>query len=100
MRTKPILKGSGILVVCGLATLGQAQITDKLVVHLPFDNNYSNSRGNAVAATAQGTPSFTAGKIGAGAVTLTTRKDGSDFSYVTLGSPADLQFGAVSDGSA
>ncbi len=101
-KSKTILQWSGVLAICCLATVGQAQIKDKLVVHLPFDNNYTNTVPNAITATSQGTPGpkFAAGKIGSGGVTVTTRKDGSEISYVTLGSPTELQFGAVSDGSA
>ena len=77
MRMNWILKWSGALTLASFATVGQAQIKDKLVVHLPFDNNYNNTVGNAVTATAQGTPSFGTGKIGGG-VTVTTRKDGRE----------------------
>ena len=100
LKSKPILQWSGTLAVCCLATVGQAQITDKLVVHLPFDNNYNNTVANAVTATPEGTPVFAAGKIGPGGVTVTTRMDASEISYVSLGNPTELQFGAVSDGSA
>jgi hypothetical protein len=99
MRIHPILKWLGCLAVCCLATLSQAQIKDKLVVHLAFDNNYNNAVANGVTASPQGTPVFAAGKLGSG-VTLTTRKDGSDFSYVSLGTPTELQFGSVTDGTA
>lgn len=98
MKTTLLLPAA--VLIGGLVLPVQAQITDELVVHLPFDNNYSNTRANGVTATAVGNPSFTAGKIGSGAVTVTTRKDGSDFSYVTLGNPAELAFGGVTDGTA
>src|SRR6188508_1780164 len=91
LKSTPFLQWSGILAVCCLATVGQAQITNQLVVHLPFDTNYNNTVANGVTATAQGTPVFAAGKIGGG-VTVTTRKDGSEISYVTLGTPTELQF--------
>ena len=99
-KSKTIVQWSGIWAICCLATVGQAQITNKLVVHLPFDNNYTNTVANAVTATPKGNPVFAAGQIGAGAVTLTTLMDGSEISYVSLGSPAELQFGAVTNGSA
>jgi len=98
MKTK--LRSLAILLMGGVATCSQAQITDRLVVHMPFDNSYANTRANAVTPAPVGTPTFVGGKIGAGAVTLTTRKDGSEISYVTLGNPAELQFGGVSDGTA
>jgi hypothetical protein len=100
IKSKPILQWSGVLAICCMATVGQAQITNKLVVHLPFDNDYSNTVANTVTATPKGTPAFATGMIGAGAVTLTTLMDGSEISYVSLGSPAELQFGAVTNGSA
>ncbi len=100
IKSKPILQWGGALAIGCLATVGQAQITNKLVVHLPFDNDYRNTRSNAVTATPRGAPVFTNGLIGAGAITVTTRMDGSEFSYVSLSSPAELQFGAVTNGSA
>jgi hypothetical protein len=98
MKTTLLLPAA--VLIGGLVLPLQAQITDELVVHLPFDNNYSNTRANGVTATAVGNPTFAAGKIGSGAVTVTTRKDGSDFSYVTLGNPVELAFGGVTDGTA
>src|SRR5262249_10515366 len=100
MKTQTLLRWSGVFAVCSLATIGRAQITDQLVVHLPFDNDFKNTRNNGIDGTAVGTPTFGQGKIGTNAVAVTTKKDGSDFSYVTLGNPAQLNFGAVSDGSA
>jgi hypothetical protein len=99
-NSKTIVQWSGVWAICCLATVGQAQITNKLVVHLPFDIDYTNTVANAVTATPRGTPVFAVGKIGAGAVTVTTRADGSEFSYVTLGNPTELRFGAVTNGSA
>ena len=73
-------------------------ITNNLVVHLKFDGNYLDSSPVGTNnATAVGTPSVAvAGKIG-NAMQFTTRQDGSEFSYATLGYPADLKFGSATD---
>jgi hypothetical protein len=72
-------------------------LTNSLLCHLTFDNNYNDDSGNGINGTPSGTPTFGAGKIGSGAVSLTTLQDGSEIDYVTLGYPPQLQFdGAVS----
>lgn len=89
------------LAVCLGATVCQAQITKDLVVHLTFDNAYTNSVANGVDGAAVGSPTFSPGKIGS-AVALTTLRDGSSFNYVTFGAftPDLLNFGSVRDGNA
>ncbi|MHC1762971.1 MAG: LamG-like jellyroll fold domain-containing protein [Verrucomicrobiia bacterium] len=72
-------------------------IPQDLVLHLKFDGNYSDASGKANNGTAQGAPQIVAGKIGSGAVRCSTvLADGAvaEANYVTLGTPADLQFGA------
>ncbi len=93
-----VLPWAAAAVLC-LGSIAQAQITDQLVVHLPFDNAYTNSRNNGIDGTAVGSPTFAAGKLGE-AVVLTTLKDSSVINYVTLGSPPELDFGSVRDGTA
>lgn len=100
MSNKTTMKRAGVLAICLATAACQAQITKDLVVHLTFDNTYANSRGNGVDGTAVGQPKFVTGKIGAGAIAVTTLKDGSSFNYVTLGSPSQLIFGSVNDGTA
>jgi hypothetical protein len=75
-----------------------AAVTDGLVVHLPFDSNFTDAtgRGNngtpVVQAEIGGAePGFVTGVIGAGAVQLLTGQ------HVNLGAPADLAFGADTD---
>jgi hypothetical protein len=78
-----------------LQVLGEAAgagLTDGLVLHLKFDGNLSDSSGRGNNGTAVGVPGFVAGKIGSSALTFTSKKDGSSFNYVTLGTPADLNF--------
>ncbi len=71
-------------------------ITGNLVAHLKFDNDYTDSSSRGNNATAVGTPGFSPGKIGQ-AFRYTNARDGSSFNYASLGSPADLLFGATTD---
>jgi hypothetical protein len=61
------------------------------VVHLKFDGDYADASGRGNNATAVGSPTFTAGKIGQ-AMQYTSARDGSSFNYATLGYPGDLHF--------
>jgi hypothetical protein len=73
-------------------------INSNLVVHLKFDNNYSDSSGRGNNASAVGSPAFVSpGKIGTHAFSYTTFRDGSSFNYATLGYPADLHFTGATD---
>jgi hypothetical protein len=74
-------------------------LAQDLVAHLQFDGNYGDSSGRNNNGTPQGTPQIAAGKIGSGALRYTTVVDGGAVTaanYVSLGSPADLQFGTTS----
>jgi hypothetical protein len=73
-------------------------LAQDLVVHLKFDASYSDSSGRNNHGTPQGAPEIVAGKIGSGALRYTTVVDGGAVTaanYVSLGSPADLQFGGA-----
>lgn len=72
------------------------QITDGLVVHLKFDGDANDSSGRANNGTAVGTVSYVPGRLGQ-ALRYSSNKDGSSFNYVTLGAPADLNFGQSTD---
>ena len=65
-----------------------------LVVHLKFDGNYSDSSGRNHHGTPQGAPQIVTGKIGSGALRVsTTVVEGgavTTANYVSLGAPADL----------
>lgn len=74
-----------------------AAITDHLVGHFPFDQDLLDASGRNNNGTAVGTVGFGTGAVGAGAVKLSFKKDGSAFNYVTLGRPADLDFGIQTD---
>jgi hypothetical protein len=67
-------------------------ISDGLVAHLKFDGTYADATGRGNNGTAVGTPTFDAGKFGQ-AVTTTITADNAGDKYVTLGKPADLNFG-------
>ncbi|PYJ85296.1 MAG: hypothetical protein DME22_09655, partial [Verrucomicrobia bacterium] len=84
-----------VAVSLGLTAESKSAITNGLVVHLTFDNDYNDSSGNGNNGSPQGTPgpSFVPGKIGSGAVSVTTKKDSSEIDYVTLGYPSQLKFG-------
>ena len=91
-------------------TPAYVNVTNGLVLHLTFDGNYADSSGRANNGSATGvgggTPSISAGRIGSGAVhyethtttgipyNLNTNAVVTDSGYVTLGNPADLQFGS------
>ncbi len=82
-----------VAVVAGLAwQTSSAGVTDGLVVHLAFDNNYSDSSGKGNDGTPVGNPTFQTGILGK-AVSVTTMADSSEIDYVTLGYPSDLLFG-------
>jgi len=66
-------------------------IDQDLVAHLKFDDNLNDSSAKANNGTAVGGPTFTPGKIGS-AVNIPSGAD-----YVTLGAPADLNFGSDTD---
>lgn len=67
-------------------------IAQDLVVHLKLDGNLNDSSGRGNAASEVGAATFVTGKVGAQAAQLL-----SDFDYLTLGSPADLNFGTTTD---
>ena len=76
---------------------GSGNITQGLVAHLRFDGDNTDSSGRGNHGTAVGAPAIAAGKIGSGALEFTSAQDGSSFNYVSLGKPADLNFGDTND---
>lgn len=69
-----------------------ANITNGLVLHLPFDTDASDSSGRGNNGTYVGSPSLVKGIIGTQALHYNTDTSSSTYNYVTLGTPADLQF--------
>lgn len=72
-------------------------LTNDLVLHLTFDTGYTDTSGQGNNGTAVGSPTLVAGVIGSHAVQVSTDTTNASYNYVTLGSPADLQFGANVD---
>lgn len=84
-----------------------ANATNGLILHLKFDGNFQDSSGRGNHATAVGSPSFVAGKLGSGGVRYLTQTDlgpkydhsstapkpvVTNANYLRLGSPPDLHF--------
>lgn len=69
-----------------------SDIKQGLVVHLTFDNDYSDASGHHNDGTPVGSPSLVDGRIGGKALRFSQKADGTAFNYVTLGTPADLDF--------
>ncbi len=72
-------------------TVFSGAIGDDLVAHLKLDGNLNDASGRGNAGSAVGTVAYDAGKAGQ-AMQLA-----SDADYVTLGTPADLNFGQATD---
>ena len=84
-----------------LPPIAFANATNNLVLHLKFDGNYSDTSGRGNNGTPVGTPTFVAGQVGQALHYSTATDTGASggnvtsANYVTLGKPADLQFGAT-----
>jgi Concanavalin A-like lectin/glucanases superfamily/Immunoglobulin I-set domain len=70
-----------------------ANVTNGLVLHLGFDGNYQDTSGHNNNGSAAGTPTFVTGKVGGQALHYSTDAGTASYNYVSLGAPADLQFG-------
>lgn len=68
-----------------------------LLAYLPFDANYLDASGNNRNGTEVGTPSIQPGKVGAGALKVTTLRGDQNFNFVTLGSNAEFPVGQTED---
>lgn len=68
-----------------------------LGAYLPFENNYNDASGNNRNGTAVGAPTFGQGKVGTGAVKVSSERDTSAYNFVTLGDSASVPFGQTSD---
>ena len=97
---KPMKRRQQMLRLAWRAAMGAAlsapmfagTINNDMVVHLAFDNNYANTINNGVLAEAVGAPTFASGNVGAGALAFSSQSDASEFNYVTLGTPEQLNF--------
>ena len=73
-------------------------ITSELVAHLTFEGNYNDVSASGNSGTAMGSPGYTqTGKCGGGGLQFSTKQDGSEFDFVTLDTPDDFTFGALTD---
>jgi hypothetical protein len=72
-------------------------LTNGLVLHLKFDGDHLDGSGRANHGTPVGAPAFVAGRIGSGALHYNTDVTAGVYNFVTLGTPADLQFGTSVD---
>jgi hypothetical protein len=63
-----------------------------LVAYLPFDGNLTDATGRGNNGTSVGATPFVSGRLGQ-AVSYLSLANGSSFNYVSLGRPADLNFG-------
>ena len=75
----------------------QLNLTNGLVLHLPFDGDYKDISGRNNNGTSVGAPTFASDGIVGKAVHYFTDTGAHSTNYVTLGVPADLQFGATTN---
>jgi hypothetical protein len=84
-----------------ISPVNYANVTNSLALHLRFDGDTTDSSGRSNNGTQQGSPTFVTGLIGSQALNYITETNGAtpaavtSASYVDLGTPADLQFGAA-----
>lgn len=67
-------------------------VGSQLVAYLPFEDSLADASGKGNGGTAKGSIGFENGAVGK-ALHYSSNKDGSSFNYVSLGTPADLNFG-------
>ncbi len=97
------VSNAGRTVTSSPATLGVMppaefiNLADGLVVHLKFDGDYQDSSGRGNHGEKVGDPIFVTGKLGSQALQYSTVTAEGIYNYVTLGTPADLAFGADID---
>jgi autotransporter-associated beta strand protein len=89
---------SSYLAVLAIPTnASQLNLTNSLVLHLPFEANYADVSGRANNGTNVGATSFTNGIIGTNALHYFSDNTVPSYNYVTLGVRPDLQFGSNID---
>jgi hypothetical protein len=64
-----------------------ANLTNSLVLHLKFDGNYNDSSALGNNGTAVNTPTFVAGKVGSGAVHVSSDASSGTYNYVAVSDP-------------
>ncbi|HEX3356030.1 MAG TPA: LamG-like jellyroll fold domain-containing protein, partial [Tepidisphaeraceae bacterium] len=78
-------------------TATDLNLTNGLVLHLPFDGDYGDISGHSNNGTNVGATVFTNAIIGTNALHYSSDSGSSSYNYVTLGVRPDLQFGASTD---
>jgi len=82
-----------------IPTVGYANVTNGLVLHMRMDGDTTDSSGRGNNGTPVASPGFVPGLIGSQAVQVSTTTSGGSVtsaSYVNLGRPSDLLFNASS----
>ena len=69
-----------------------ADITNQLVLHLPFDRDASDTSGRRNNGSFVGSPTLVGGIIGSHALHYSSDTTNQIYNYVTLRTPSDLQF--------
>jgi len=79
-----------------IAPVGYANVTNNLVLHLPFDGGLADTSGRGNNASQVNSPTFVTGTIGSQAFHFNTDTTTSTYNYATLGAtiPPDLLFGS------
>src|SRR6266699_6697353 len=93
----PVAALTALCVFRPCLTRGQTTVTNGLVAHLKFEDNYADEVGNITSAGPVGAPTFATGLIGK-AIHMVTTKDGATNDYVTLGYPGVLLLGSDATG--
>jgi hypothetical protein len=97
--TNPAGVSSTNVTLTVLPTVGYANVTNSLVLHLKFDGDASDSSGRGNNGTLEGSPTFVTGMVGKAlhysTFTATGASGGAvtNANYVSLGIPTDLNFG-------
>ncbi len=89
--------GSALVVLPIPTNSSQLNLTNGLVLHLPFDTDYKDISGHNNNGTSVGSTAFTNGAVGSGSLHYSSDTGSSSFNYVTLGVRPDLQFGSNVD---
>ncbi len=85
-----IASSNSILTVA--APIEFANLTNYLMLHLPFDGNYNDTSGNGNNASPGGSPTFASGILGQ-AVSLSSSNASGSYNFVSVPDAAGLQFG-------
>jgi hypothetical protein len=93
------LSPNAVLTVLPIPTTStQLNLTNGLVLHLPFNGNYNDISGQGNNGTAVGSPSFVSpAAVGSKALAYSSTTSPASYNYVSLGVVPDLQFGSTTN---